>query len=224
MSALHDQLRNHYMPVNRPGAASPSFYELLLRSTDTDALFRPDVFVSGLCNDDLRSLYRMQLRAAAHDLPEMSVLAVNLEDRHRECLLPVLLERNGPWALDPSRMIIELTTLPSRHTIRTLKYFGFTVALDDLGREAFPMDLLCEDALEMLKLDKSMVRNLHRPPHCSLLSGLLKLFASLGKETVVEGIETSAQLKLASEFGASYLQGYLIGRPTPRLLQAQQPA
>lgn len=224
MSAQLAQLRNHYMPVSRPGAVNPSFYELLLRSNNTETMFRPDVFVSRLCHDDLRSLYRMQLRAAAHDLPDLSVLAVNLEDRHRECLLPVLLERSAPWALDPSRIIIELTTLPSRHTIRTLKYFGFTVALDDLGREAFPMDLLCEDALDILKLDKTMVHNLHRSPQCSLLRGLLTLFTSLGKETVVEGIETTDQLKLASEFGASYLQGYLIGRPAPQLRQVRQPA
>lgn len=227
MHASLAQLKNHYMPVTRPGATAPAFYELLLRSHDTEALFRPDVFVAGLCDDTLKALYRIQLDAAARDLPEEGVLAVNLEDRHRECLLPVLLERRGLLSLDPGRVIIELTTIPTRHTIRTLKYFGFRVALDDLGREAFPLDLLCEEGLELIKLDKSMVVNLHRSAHASLLRGLLALFASLGKETVVEGIETSEQLKLASEFGASYLQGYLIGRPAPHIQpvrSVQQPA
>jgi len=61
MSPLHTLYRNAYMPVIRPTVQAPAFYEILLRSRNTAALFRPDLYVTGLCNDDLRTLYRMQL-------------------------------------------------------------------------------------------------------------------------------------------------------------------
>jgi len=139
---------------------------------------------------------------------------VNMEDRHRECLLPILLDTAGPH-VPPDRMIVELTTIPSRQTLRTLKHFGFRVALDDLGREAFPLDLICEDALDMVKFDKGMMTSIHRPAHRALLGGLTHMLMGLGKDTVAEGIETQEQRQVASDLGVTYLQGYLMRAPAP---------
>jgi EAL domain-containing protein (putative c-di-GMP-specific phosphodiesterase class I) len=46
---------------------------------------------------------------------------------------------------------------------------------------------------------------------------VLALGQGLKKDVIAEGVETIAQLTRLRELGCGYAQGYLLGRPSPRL-------
>ena len=48
-----------------------------------------------------------------------------------------------------------------------------------------------------------------------MIRAIAALGVGLGVATVAEGIETSAQLKIARDAGCTEMQGYLVSRPVP---------
>ena len=48
-----------------------------------------------------------------------------------------------------------------------------------------------------------------------IISGLVKMAISLGIETVVEGVETEAQVEFLKEIGCTKLQGFYYSKPIP---------
>lgn len=72
---------------------------------------------------------------------------------------------------------------------------------------------------DVLKLDMELVRNVDRDPYkARIAANLLNVATSLGIDALAEGIETEEELAWVREHGATYVQGYLIARPsaTPR--------
>jgi EAL domain-containing protein (putative c-di-GMP-specific phosphodiesterase class I) len=45
---------------------------------------------------------------------------------------------------------------------------------------------------------------------------LISLATNIGMRVIVEGVETREQLELIRTYGADEVQGYLLGRPTPK--------
>jgi EAL domain-containing protein (putative c-di-GMP-specific phosphodiesterase class I) len=68
----------------------------------------------------------------------------------------------------------------------------------------------------VLKVDRSFVAAMDgSPTHAALLEGIVAMGAHLGLTTVVEGIETEAQLERVRGYGATLVQGFLLGAPGP---------
>jgi EAL domain-containing protein (putative c-di-GMP-specific phosphodiesterase class I) len=67
-----------------------------------------------------------------------------------------------------------------------------------------------------LKIDSSFIRDVARDAEDqAMVRGIVAIARELGVLTVAEGIEDDATLRLLSEYGVDYAQGYLIGRPAP---------
>jgi EAL domain-containing protein (putative c-di-GMP-specific phosphodiesterase class I) len=125
--------------------------------------------------------------------------------------------------LEPSHIVLEVveTERHDREQLRTFmvacKRHGFRVALDDLGSGYSSLTLLAELRPDMLKFDRSLVTSINTDPYRALIvNRLLEASRVLGLETVVEGVETAAELSWAAANGATYVQGNFIGKPEPR--------
>ena len=71
---------------------------------------------------------------------------------------------------------------------------------------AFPFD--------KIKIDRSFVRDMAKSEECvAIVRAIAGLARSLNIITVVEGIETAAQLEIVRSEGCDECQGYLLGRP-----------
>ena len=57
------------------------------------------------------------------------------------------------------------------------------------------------------------------PESESMMRTLVSLARNIGMMVVIEGIETQQQLDFVRTLGASVVQGFLLGRPTPHPIE-----
>jgi len=100
--------------------------------------------------------------------------------------------------------------------LRELRSAGVRIALDDFGTGYSSMGLLSRLPVDLIKVDKSFVRGL--PSDASsvvLVETILRLAAAFKLTTVVEGVETEAQLHAVRAMPCDMWQGYLHSQPMP---------
>ena len=99
-------------------------------------------------------------------------------------------------------------------TFRAFEHFGFTSAIDDFGAAYAGFGLLAAFQPDVVKIDMSLVRDIHR---CKVRSTIVKGFvatcAELRIEVVAEGVETRQELDALRGLGLRLFQGYLFARP-----------
>lgn len=92
---------------------------------------------------------------------------------------------------------------------------GFLVALDDLGSGYSSLNLLHQLRPDFIKLDMELIRDVHQDLYkASITEKLLEITQKLKIRTVAEGIECIEELNWLRERGATFAQGYLIGKPS----------
>ncbi|RLV48275.1 EAL domain-containing protein [Nocardioides mangrovicus] len=91
---------------------------------------------------------------------------------------------------------------------------GARVGLDDVGSQATDFARMVALRPEIAKIDRSLVAgcDLH-PARAEVLRMLVGFAHQHGIEVCVEGVETVGELEVARAAGATYAQGYLLGRP-----------
>lgn len=97
---------------------------------------------------------------------------------------------------------------------------GFLIALDDLGEGYSSLNLLHQVRPDFVKLDMALIRDVHRDPYkASITEKILEIAQNLNVKTVAEGIECVEELNWLQERGATFAQGFLIGKPSPTPVQ-----
>lgn len=98
--------------------------------------------------------------------------------------------------------------------VRQLRERGFRIAIDDLGAGYSSLTSLAQLQPEIVKLDMSLVRDVHRD---RLKERLVKSFLEIGREmgilVIAEGVETVDERQCLVDAGCDLLQGYLFARP-----------
>ncbi|MDA8256432.1 MAG: EAL domain-containing protein [Betaproteobacteria bacterium] len=100
--------------------------------------------------------------------------------------------------------------------IQALKALGISVSVDDFGTGYSSLAHLKRFPLDVLKIDRYFVKDIHHAPaNEALVSSILALCKGLGLGTVAEGIENREQLESLRKLGCQIVQGYFISRPVP---------
>ncbi len=104
------------------------------------------------------------------------------------------------------------------HLIRILEFYreaGFLIALDDFGSGSSNLNLMHQLRPDFIKLDMELIRNVHQDYYKALITEkILEIACKLEIKTVAEGVETVEELEWVRERGATFVQGYLIAKPT----------
>jgi diguanylate cyclase (GGDEF)-like protein/PAS domain S-box-containing protein len=104
----------------------------------------------------------------------------------------------------------------ANRTLTELRSAGVRIALDDFGTGFSALGLLPKLPVDLLKIDKSFVGGLpDDTPSVVLVDTVLRLASAFSLVTVVEGIETPAQLRAVRAMRCDMWQGYLHSRPMP---------
>jgi diguanylate cyclase (GGDEF)-like protein/PAS domain S-box-containing protein len=125
--------------------------------------------------------------------------------------------------VDTERMVVEVTetaamTDPDRtqHAMDILRQRGVRFAIDDFGTGYSSLSRLKDLRVEVLKIDRSFVRDLpYNQDACSMVKAVIQLALSLGMTPLAEGIETRDQWQFLVENGCPLGQGFYFGRPVP---------
>jgi EAL domain-containing protein (putative c-di-GMP-specific phosphodiesterase class I) len=93
---------------------------------------------------------------------------------------------------------------------------GLRLAVDDAGGGYSSFSHILELAPELIKLDGSLVRDVHTSRHRQALARAVIGFADeMGVQVVAEGVETEAELGVLRSLGVHLAQGFHLGRPRP---------
>lgn len=131
-----------------------------------------------------------------------------------------LLEEIARSGLQPSRVAVEITEsslLADSHVaaqrLARLRAAGVRVAVDDFGTGYASLAYLTSLPLDTLKIDRGLIADLVGGSRDRIVvRAMIALARELGLQVVVEGVETSAQLELLSEWGCDLYQGFLGAR------------
>lgn len=131
------------------------------------------------------------------------------------------------------RLIVEITETAafqdigeSARFVDALHHAGCRVALDDFGAGHTSVRQLQTLAVDTVKIDRSLIRNIadHKNKRL-LMCDLLALIKSFGVATIAEGVENAEDAATVRAVGFGYLQGYHLGLPTiERPWAGKQPA
>jgi EAL domain-containing protein (putative c-di-GMP-specific phosphodiesterase class I) len=127
----------------------------------------------------------------------------------------------GETGLPARSLMLELTESLLVHDrdaimvqLRRLKELGLRLAVDDFGTGYSVLSYLQEFPIDVLKIDKSFVDEIHRQPEkAKLVAGIVGLSETLHLEVIAEGIEELAQAARLREMRSPLGQGFLFSRP-----------
>ena len=91
---------------------------------------------------------------------------------------------------------------------------GTRLAMDDFGTGYSSLSYLKKFKVSKLKIDQSFVHNLAEDAESrAIVTAIITLAASLGFQTIAEGVETAAQLAFLRLQGCNEVQGYYFSKP-----------
>jgi EAL domain-containing protein (putative c-di-GMP-specific phosphodiesterase class I) len=138
--------------------------------------------------------------------------------------LDVVIEQTlAEYGIAPDRLVIEITESvlveedgPAVRTLRRIADLGVTVAIDDFGTGYSALGYLRRLPAGMLKVDRSMTRDVMVDAESRALVGaIVDLGRAVGLDVVVEGVEAKEVGALALDLGAAYAQGLWYGDAMP---------
>jgi diguanylate cyclase (GGDEF)-like protein/PAS domain S-box-containing protein len=127
----------------------------------------------------------------------------------------------GSSGLDPGCLTLELTESVLMQSgplgtaaLRRLRELGVLLALDDFGTGYSSLGYLQELPVQVVKIDRSFVQDLHKQERSSaLVRAIIDLGGGLGLSLVAEGVEEEAQAAELRRLGCDVGQGFLFARP-----------
>jgi EAL domain-containing protein (putative c-di-GMP-specific phosphodiesterase class I) len=223
----HEQVEVQYQPLIEPATGRIAGAEALARTPiarSAEALFARAA-AARLGERLSRVIQRKALRAAAvweGPLKHLS-LSVNLlpADICRDGYDQWLLDEIEAAGIDPGRLTVEITEsallvdqdLVAGRLAR-LREAGVSIAVDDFGTGYASLNYLTALPLDILKIDRGLVANiLHGERDRIVVHALIRLARDLGLKVLVEGVESTEQLALLSEWGCDLYQGFIGAGP-----------
>jgi diguanylate cyclase (GGDEF)-like protein len=134
-----------------------------------------------------------------------------------------VLSRLDEGGVDASKVVVEVTestamTDPDR-TLRMLLDLharGLRIAIDDFGTGYSSLSRLKHLPVDILKIDRSFVRDVHEDEQAgSMVRAIVQLADGLGMTPLAEGIETEAEWRFLADVGCRLAQGFYFCKPVP---------
>ncbi len=221
-AAALEQLYMVYQPIVRWSRRTVAGYEALVRTAE------PSIPHPGVLFDAAERLERVgelsrAIRARAPlpfvEEPQRGWLFLNLHVR--DLLDEQLFEEGTALASIAEHVVLEITERASlrevgdvRRKVARLREMGFRIAVDDLGAGYAGLSSFAQLEPDVVKLDLTLVRDVHRSPTKQrLVRHMVQLCQEMGMEVVAEGIETAEELHCLVDLGCDLLQGFYFARP-----------
>ena len=125
------------------------------------------------------------------------------------------------YQIPPHRITLEITEgllvknfSQTKEKLQKIKAMGMKISLDDFGTGYSSLSYIREFPIDILKIDKSFIQNIHEDETTpKLVSAILSLAYHLGVKVVAEGVETADQKTFLDNHQCDLYQGYHLSRP-----------
>lgn len=154
---------------------------------------------------------------AGHDDIRVSVNVSTVQFRDPN-LIATVSRALADAALDPGHLELEITESlvlqddeATATILRELRAMGVRIALDDFGTGYSSLSYLARFPLDILKLDRSFVRDVTMNASArGIAAAVISMAHVLGLRVVAEGVDHEEQLRFLKEQGCDELQGFLV--------------
>ena len=230
-SILHEgRLTTYYQPIVDMDDVSIMGYEALTRGPLNSAFEVPKVLFAYSDRNHLSSeldvlCRRQALRNARGFDPKKKLFLNSLPETLGtpglgEHNLKALLEEVD---LQPGNLVLEITERTGiedfeafGRELERLRRLGFLVAIDDVGTGYSSLQTVSEVAADFLKIDISLIKNIHQSLiKQDLVHSLLQVASRTRTRVIAEGIETVEEYQALRACGVRYGQGFYFARPAP---------
>ncbi|MEX2406268.1 MAG: EAL domain-containing protein [Actinomycetota bacterium] len=229
----HENWELHYQPIVDLGDGTMVGVEALIRWNDPGGgLVPPGEFIplaeemgliEAIGDWVVEELARQDAAWRAEGLDVE--LSFNLSPRQlwRPDIATRILSRLAASNVDPTKTIVEVTestamTDPDR-TLRILWDLhsrGLRLAIDDFGTGYSSLSRLKHMPVDILKIDRSFVRDVHADEQAgNMVKAIIQLADGLGMTPLAEGIETEREWQFLLESGCRLGQGFFFCKPVP---------
>jgi len=214
----------HYQPVVDIKTGKISHYEALARIVGQNGeVITPAYFLEDIKDTFLYTRFTKEIiKINAQLLEDRENLRISIN------LIPTDLMDQGIYdslrSLKESvrrRMLLEITEvegIPSferfKKAIAPLRRLGFKICIDDFGAGYSNLINLTQLRIDYLKIDGSIIRDIHRNSISYLLTKKVTEFCrAVNIEVIAEYVENEEVVKKLREAGIRYGQGFYLGKP-----------
>lgn len=227
-------IKVYFQPIVRTTTGEVCEFEALARWDDPRYGFlSPQVFVEVLERDHLiYKLDRCVLDIACktwHKLREQTKEAVPISvnfsrlDFELMNVFEVVEKAVHDYAIPRQMLHIEITESALNENavqlVREVDRFreaGYQVWLDDFGSGYSSLNTLKDYVFDVVKIDMAFLREFNTKPKSRvIIANIVNMAKQLGMQTLIEGVELPEQYDYVRDIGCEFVQGYLIGRPSP---------
>ena len=165
-------------------------------------------------------MYQLGLKYIEINLSASQCIETDLFDKIENLL--------DKYSLMPEMISMEITETAADidptivdQNVRKLHNLGIRFALDDYGTGYSNIRRLTMLPIDQVKLDKSFVDEIEDPQMWIVVQDTIAMLKAMGKEVLVEGVETAeaadrfTNLKCDLLQGCEYIQGYYFCKPLP---------
>ncbi len=218
-----DKLICFYQPIVNLYTQETHHYEALLRLKNENKIIYPNEVLPEL--EDSYFYSRITMKIIEYNVKKLRenrdfIISINLtsDDLLNESIINILI-KNSDIAY---RMFIEI--LETKHidykrveiSIQKLKLFGYKICIDDYGSGYSNLSHLLNLSIDFIKIDGSIIKNIHRDKKSHTLISSLSLFCKQnGIEVIAEFVENEEILEILKSFDIKYGQGYYFNKPIP---------
>lgn len=214
----------YFQPIYNLQQGRMTGVEVLMRLQDEHGrVYLPGEFMTLAGKQKkLMPLTQLLLKELNKFLPQLQGLRITLNFppyffenvARQKTLMAVLAELPHPR----SKLLLEITedfgsdVQRLMRAVSELRQQGYCFALDDFGAGSASLSRLAYLAVDIVKIDISLLRAAEQG-NSAPLESIVKLARRLSAEVVIEGIETPAQLEIAYAVRANLGQGFYLSRP-----------
>lgn len=138
-------------------------------------------------------------------------------------LLNQLLAKLKEYSIDSSQIVFEITERQSINDfeqmakiVRAYRSHGFRVAVDDAGAGYSTLQSISELIPDIIKIDKSVIRNIDRESvKQALLRSLLSFAENINCQVIAEGVEREEEASVLLLNQVHMGQGFYFAKPEP---------
>ena len=167
-----------------------------------------------------------EVQKAAGPIGRKFYVSVNLSGVHfdSEEFSAQIIDAVRDSGVDPAQIVLEITESAlmgspavAEKMLKSLKAHGLTIALDDFGTGYSSLSYLHRFSIDILKIDRSFVNDIHNHNSKSLdvVRAIVSLSKTFGLSIVAEGIEYEEEIRTLATLGCDTGQGYFFSKPMP---------
>ncbi len=230
ISALEDdRFRFDLQPIVSVKTGKPALYECLLRTVDRNGTIilpssiihvAEELGMAHLVDERTLQLALALLREHARLKLSLNISSLTIGDE--DWLATVHRATKGSRHL-AERLTVEITETVAirdfdmtKAFVEALRQMGCRLAIDDFGAGYMSFTTLKLLKAHMLKIDGAFVKDMRTDPGArAFIKTMIDIAKLLGMDTVAEWVSDEETAELAKSAGASHLQGFLHGNPTP---------